>query len=184
MFQEVVADAGIPVILVTHDLEDVRQVADRVGVMIDGRLRRLGAAADVFRQPGDAEVARVLGWPNTLPVQAWDKDAVRGAWGQLDTPVDPLLRHPEVVAILPDGPTPTSAQGLPVEVTRVTDMGGYHALLCRLADRSPLRIHLPKSTPAPRPGTRTRLAIPSDCVIPLRERATAPDLAHSTHEYA
>ncbi|NEX19627.1 ABC transporter ATP-binding protein [Thiorhodococcus mannitoliphagus] len=184
MFQEAVADAGIPVVLVTHDLEDVRQVADRVGVMIDGQLRRLGPAEDVFARPGDAEVARVLGWPNTLAVQAWERDTARGAWGQVAASLDPLMRPPEVIAIHPDGPTPTSGQGLPVEVTRVTDMGGYHALLCRLADRSPLRIHLPKSSPVPRPGSSARLAIPRECVIPLRERSTAPNLTYPNPRHA
>ncbi|MBK1722028.1 ABC transporter ATP-binding protein [Thiocystis violacea] len=175
LFQEVVADAGIPAILVSHDLEDVRQVADRVGVIIDGRLRRLGPTEEVFARPGDAEVARVLGWPNTLAVQHWEGETACGTWGRVPIRTDTRTRHPEVVAILPDGPTLSMDKGLPIEVSRITDMGGYHALLCRLADRSPLRIHLPKTSPAPSPGTSARLEIPSHCVVPLRERASAPE---------
>ena len=64
LFQEVVADRQVPTILVTHDLDDVRQVADRVGVLIDGELRQLGPSPKVFARPTDAEVARVLGWQN------------------------------------------------------------------------------------------------------------------------
>ena len=48
LFQEVVADRRAPTLLVTHDLDDVRYLADRVGVLIDGELRQLGPTAEVF----------------------------------------------------------------------------------------------------------------------------------------
>lgn len=44
-----VAAAGVGVIVVLHDLNQVMQVADRVLLMRDGRRMRLGAAADVLQ---------------------------------------------------------------------------------------------------------------------------------------
>jgi molybdate transport system ATP-binding protein len=177
LFQEVVADRQVPTILVTHDLDDVRQVADRVGVLIDGELRQLGPTAEVFARPADAEVARVLGWHNLLPVASWDGRTARGDWGTLRLgPREPAARA-DVIAIPPDGPRLNAEHGLPVVIQWVIDMGGYHALSCRLSDHSPLRVHLPRSAPCPEPGTRTWLDIPADSVIPLPARSNLPPFA-------
>ncbi|TCT21427.1 sulfate/molybdate ABC transporter ATP-binding protein [Thiobaca trueperi] len=173
LFQEVVADRPVPTILVTHDLEDVRQVADRVGVLIDGELRQSGPTAEVFAQPCDAEVARVLGWHNLLPVSSWDSRTACGAWGSLPLALDEPTISADVIAIPPDGPRLDPERGLPIEVVRVTDMGGYHAVWCRLSDRSPLRVHLPRSAPCPTPGLRTRLDVPVETIIPLPARSAA-----------
>jgi putative ABC transport system ATP-binding protein len=54
------AAGGIPVVWVTHDLPQMRRIADTVVVMIDGRVAHAGAADDVdTRAP--AVVARFLG---------------------------------------------------------------------------------------------------------------------------
>jgi energy-coupling factor transport system ATP-binding protein len=47
--------AGISVVLVSHDLDEVAEVADRVCVLHDGRVRAIGSLADVFyRDPSQA----------------------------------------------------------------------------------------------------------------------------------
>jgi iron(III) transport system ATP-binding protein len=50
--------AGVPALLVVHDVEDVMAMADRVAVMRDGRIVREGAPAELRDEPGDAYVAR------------------------------------------------------------------------------------------------------------------------------
>ncbi len=52
---------GTPAILVTHDRTEAIVMADRVGVMVEGRLRQLGSTDDVFARPADPTVARVVG---------------------------------------------------------------------------------------------------------------------------
>ncbi|MET1124491.1 MAG: ATP-binding cassette domain-containing protein [Archaeoglobaceae archaeon] len=47
---------------VTHSLEEAFSLADRVGVMLNGRLAELGCPEDVFRSPKSEEVARFLGY--------------------------------------------------------------------------------------------------------------------------
>jgi len=54
------AGDGIPVVWVTHDLPQMRRIADTVVVMIDGRVAHAGAACDVDTG-APAEVARFLG---------------------------------------------------------------------------------------------------------------------------
>ncbi|WP_200382486.1 sulfate/molybdate ABC transporter ATP-binding protein [Thiococcus pfennigii] len=175
LLRETVAEVGLPVVLVTHDLEDVRLVADRVGVVVAGRLRRFGETAAVFADPGDAEVARVLGWQNLLPVADWDGVAVGGAWGRLRIAAPFAPRRPEAVAILPDGPRfgedPAADgpgdQALTVEVVRAVELGGRRALICRLPDRSLLRIHLAPNAPFPTSGTPARLVVPPSAIVLL-----------------
>lgn len=53
--------AGTPGILVTHDRTEALVFGQTLAVMVEGRVRQIGAIEDVFRNPIDAEVARVLG---------------------------------------------------------------------------------------------------------------------------
>lgn len=53
--------AAITTLLVTHDRAEARETADRVAIMIGGRIRQVGPPAEVFGQPIDAEVAAFLG---------------------------------------------------------------------------------------------------------------------------
>jgi thiamine transport system ATP-binding protein len=48
-------------IYVTHDQDEAFSVADQVGVMHDGRLLRVGAPAEVWRDPRSEIVARFIG---------------------------------------------------------------------------------------------------------------------------
>jgi molybdate transport system ATP-binding protein len=50
----------MPVILVTHDLDDVTRLADRVCVMHGGRILQTGTVAEVMQHPADAKVAELL----------------------------------------------------------------------------------------------------------------------------
>jgi molybdenum ABC transporter ATP-binding protein len=58
---ELLAGLAIPVLLVTHDFEDAAALADEVGVIVDGRLRQTGTAADLVAQPADPFVASFTG---------------------------------------------------------------------------------------------------------------------------
>jgi molybdenum ABC transporter ATP-binding protein len=52
---------GLPTLLVTHDFEDASVLADRVGVLVDGRLRQLGPPTELLGTPADAFVATFAG---------------------------------------------------------------------------------------------------------------------------
>ncbi|EIC20663.1 ABC transporter ATP-binding protein [Thiorhodovibrio frisius] len=170
LLHELVAETQVPTLLVSHDIDDVRQIADRAAVIIDGELRRFGNTAEVFADPGDAEVARVLGWPNILPIRSRNETSVEGLWGRLPLPAGGS-QPAEVVAIRPDGPCLGSAEGLPIQVLRSVDLGRYTACWCRLADGSSLRVHLPDGAPGPAPGEQSRLGVPADAIVALPLRA-------------
>jgi len=53
-------DLPMPVVLVTHDLDDVTRLADRICVMHKGRILQSGTVSDVMARPASAEVAELL----------------------------------------------------------------------------------------------------------------------------
>jgi ABC-type sulfate/molybdate transport systems ATPase subunit len=59
--QELLRELGLPTILVTHDFEDAAALADRVGVIADGRILQLGPPDELVAAPRDAFVASFTG---------------------------------------------------------------------------------------------------------------------------
>jgi molybdate transport system ATP-binding protein len=59
--RELLRAEGLPTLLVTHDFEDAAALADRVGVLVDGRLRQLATPAELVAEPADAYVASFAG---------------------------------------------------------------------------------------------------------------------------
>ena len=58
---DLLRELALPALLVTHDFEDAAALADRVGVLSDGKLRQVGTPADLLGSPADPFVARLAG---------------------------------------------------------------------------------------------------------------------------
>ncbi len=99
--------AGITMIFVTHDQTDAVAVADRICLLMQGRVRQTGTPRSFFERPVDSEVARFFGGINFLP------GIKRG--GIVETSLGPL----EVVATdRPDGDVLVTIRPEAVEVGR------------------------------------------------------------------
>jgi ABC-type sulfate/molybdate transport systems ATPase subunit len=59
--QDLLAQLRLPTIVVTHDFRDATALADRIGVIVDGRLHQIATADDLLRHPRDAFVASFTG---------------------------------------------------------------------------------------------------------------------------
>ena len=59
--REVLGDLGLPALIVTHDFEDATSLADRVGVLVEGRLLQVGSPSELVASPADAFVAGFTG---------------------------------------------------------------------------------------------------------------------------
>lgn len=60
-------DFNITTLFVTHDQAEAFSLADRIGIMFDGRLRQTGSPRHLYERPADLDVARFLGDCNILP---------------------------------------------------------------------------------------------------------------------
>lgn len=74
---------AIPILLVTHDLEEALALADRMVVMHRGRGLQTGTPAELLTRPASAEVARLLDLHNlfTGRVERHTPDATFLRWG-------------------------------------------------------------------------------------------------------
>lgn len=54
-------ELALPALLVTHDFDDATALADRVGVIVEGRIRRMGTPRELVADPADAFVASFVG---------------------------------------------------------------------------------------------------------------------------
>jgi iron(III) transport system ATP-binding protein len=66
---QLLADAGVTTLLVTHDQEEALSIADQVAVMRDGRFTQVGSPQHVYRQPTDRFTAEFLGDCVAVPCQ-------------------------------------------------------------------------------------------------------------------
>jgi putrescine transport system ATP-binding protein len=57
---------GLSFVIVTHDQEEAMTMADRIGVMSQGRLAQVGTAAEIYEQPATRWVAEFIGDVNLL----------------------------------------------------------------------------------------------------------------------
>lgn len=158
-----------PTLLVSHDLAEARQLADYVGILVNGRLRRFGTTREVFDQPGTVEAARVLGWRNLLSVGRLIGRKVSASWGEVrlhaepSPNIDALGIRPEKVSLLPVG------EGeLVAEVVRIIDRGAIHELQCRLSDGTPFFVQRLWSDALPEPGSRVGIGLPLQHLVPLQ----------------
>jgi ABC-type sulfate/molybdate transport systems ATPase subunit len=55
------------VLLVTHDREEARALAQRTALLVNGEIRQIGPTADVLDAPADPDCATLLGFTTQLP---------------------------------------------------------------------------------------------------------------------
>lgn len=87
-------ESGATFLHVTHAKEEARHLADRVGVMLDGRLVQVATPRVLFREPTSVEVSEFLGLRNVLPLQC--TEAGRGSVGGVSlvgAPLEPGREH-------------------------------------------------------------------------------------------
>jgi sulfate/thiosulfate transport system ATP-binding protein len=92
--RQIQRDLGMTTILVTHDQEEAFALADRIGVMHQGRLLECGRPDDLYARPASRFVATFLGAANLLLGYRYG-DQVR-----FDTPADRTDPPDEVVTVL------------------------------------------------------------------------------------
>ncbi len=149
----ILADWGVPAVVVTHDVAEAYQLGDWVIVYEAGRVSQAGPRRELLLRPASESVARILGYRNLLRgvVSDVSPGRVRLAWrGQhleAGAPPDPsripkpgnpvtfFVRPEDLRLIRKDGPPPDPAHHtnlLNGRVVREVDLGVTRTLLVRL----------------------------------------------------
>jgi len=81
------------VLLVTHDRDEGAALAHRTALLLQGRIRQLGATTYVLDAPADLDCAHLLGYTTRLPPELTGRDVL-------------LVARPERCRLLPPGEAP------------------------------------------------------------------------------
>ncbi len=127
-------EIGITTLFVTHDQEEALAIADRVGVMREGRLEQLGPPTQVYGTPATPFVAEFVGLTNKLPGTV--EDGTVTVLGQRVPLVDrtapsgptSALVRPEAVTVL----GASAADGVPATVLASSFLGAISRLTLAL----------------------------------------------------
>ncbi|MHB8514516.1 MAG: ABC transporter ATP-binding protein [Dehalococcoidia bacterium] len=114
VLRRVLKELAVPAIYVTHDQAEALAIGDDLAVIMDGVIRQIGAASEVFTRPADADVARFIGMEvlDDASCDAAGDVRVRGHRLRAETPAPlsgrvSLCYRPEDVELsLPLGPCP------------------------------------------------------------------------------
>ena len=178
---DLVREAGITTVFVTHDQEEALAMSDRIAIMDRGSIAQLGTPEQLYAAPANAYVADFIGSANVIPVSGLRRQAVQGAgvpapvrfgWGGQefvglqdsaapgDTAV--LIARPESLTLV--DPSSRESNSMPGEVVRRQYLGAKTAYRIRLDDASEIRVELHAGDPAAsfHAGDRVRVVVPGD----------------------
>jgi putative spermidine/putrescine transport system ATP-binding protein len=152
-------EVGTTTLFVTHDQEEALAVADRVGVMKDGRLEQLAAPAELYANPATPFVAEFVGLSNRLPGEVRDGQVqVLGVTlpvlrGSISSGNGTAMVRPEALSLSPD------PQGV-ATVTSVAFLGPFSRVHCALVDGTTVSAQMSSSAAREfRTGDRVRIEV-------------------------
>ncbi|MBX4952722.1 polyamine ABC transporter ATP-binding protein [Rhizobium binae] len=134
-------ELGITVIYVTHDQSEAMAMADRIGIMSDGRLLQVADPQTIYAAPTSHFVARFIGECSILCVKSteggWDYD-IAGARQALSSPavgpIDIVVR-PENVSLRSPAKEPIEkAFSVPATIQEVIYLGAGWRVALKLSD--------------------------------------------------
>jgi iron(III) transport system ATP-binding protein len=145
---EILRDAGIATLMVTHDPEEAMYLADRIAVMDQGKLRQVGSPDEIYLEPANAFVAAFFGDVNRFAGQVLT--------GQVRIPLGPVptnghaegqsvevLIRPEALSISTDDTTETP-DGVVGSIVSARFLGRSSLIDVRLSDAAgtTVRVHM------------------------------------------
>jgi putative spermidine/putrescine transport system ATP-binding protein len=159
---------GTTTLFVTHDQEEALSMADRVGVMKDGRLEQVAAPDELYDRPATAFVAEFVGIMNRVPGSLLGQDQVR-ALGTV-VPVHgaaPAGPGGDVdVLVRPEGLQVAAQPGGNGIVTSRTFLGSVTRISVRLSGDLTVKVDHPSAAAASMtPGESVQVSLPAAAVL-------------------
>ena len=160
----IIRNVGVTCLMVTHDPHEAMAMADRIGVMHEGRLQQVGTPREVYERPVSRLVAGLLGEVNVFrPMPPLGRDAAE------------VMLRPEHIRLsrLP-GPATVGSQGEAVHQVQGTVrervyQGNSTRVVLDVSDGSLLQIRLSAdeagALDAPQPGERAHAWWPASAAL-------------------
>ena len=159
--RRIIETLGITAVFVTHDQEEALSLAERVAVMLEGRIHQVGRPAEVYSRPASRAVAEFLGDANFLAGEA-SSGSVRCELGQL--PAGAPGAGAVEVMVRPEGLRLSPEAGEPVEVVTSEYFGHDQMVTVRLKSGALVKVReMPGRDFAP--GQRLGLRVSGDVVV-------------------
>ncbi|WP_050424465.1 ABC transporter ATP-binding protein [Bradyrhizobium tropiciagri] len=169
------------VLYVTQDYREAMAIADRIAVLIDGRLAQVATPADIYAQPASVAIARLFGDPtiNLAEVSPVAEHGVLSATvagarmrlGAADGAAPAgacwLGVRPEDIAVS----SASTDDAIPARILAITPMHEKAVLLLRLADGTEWLAALPPDVPHSAADDNVFVRFASDAAM-LFDRAT------------
>ena len=152
----ILRQAGVTAVFVTHDQEEALSLADRVAVMIEGRIMQEGPPEELYCFPANRTVATFLGETNFLDGQA----AGTTATCELGTiPLHQTANGRVAIMIRPEAIDVAPAPDGPAIVIDHDYLGHSRMLRVRLPSGGTVKARLSGAAPAPTDGQRVALRV-------------------------
>jgi len=164
-------DMGITTIFVTHDQEEAVVLADKVALILDGRLKQYDVSSAFYSRPVDKATALFFGGQNFVEGRA-DDGVFDSVLGKMQLPADSfngrgtLTIRPENIRI---GGSANNTNTVVASVTQKIYMGTQTRLQCRVGDSELAVIANPSDAHEYEVGQTIALHFPQNAlwVLPL-----------------
>jgi putative spermidine/putrescine transport system ATP-binding protein len=159
---------GTTTLFVTHDQEEALSMADRVGVMKDGRLEQIAAPSELYSRPATAFVAEFVGTMNRIPgrLEAPGEVSVLGAVLPVQGGQQDGLTGEVDVLVRPEGLLLAAKSGGNGIVSDRTFLGSTTRVSVLLSGELMVKVDQPSTAAAGLvPGTAVQISLPADPVL-------------------
>jgi ABC-type Fe3+/spermidine/putrescine transport system ATPase subunit len=159
-------------LVVTHDQGEAVTLADRVAVMLDGRIAQEAPPQEIYRRPATVAVARFFGGVNFLPGRAVTA-GFQCALGCLPLP-EGTAPGPGILTIRPEairlGPAP---QARPARVASTAFLGTQGRITMQIGTVTLEALTAPDALAGLTPGAEIFASLPTDAlwVLPVEDEA-------------
>lgn len=161
-------EIGTTALFVTHDQEEALAIADRVGVMNNGKLAQLDTPEELYARPADSFVAAFVGLMNRLPCNvAGGRTELLGS--SVQTLENSVESGPGLALVRPEQLSIEAADTGTARIKHLSFLGSFSRATVALADGTELLAQVPASEAAKFGlGSRVSVAVTAPAVFVAR----------------